>query len=243
MTNPFSLQGKTVLVTGASSGIGQQTAISVSQAGANVIVTARDHARLSETFNQLQKGDHQLLLADLTQADSLKQLVGNLPQLDGIVHSAGITGHLPAKFITQNDLEQYFSINYSASVLLMSQILKQKKLNPASSLVFLSSVASKYPYFGGALYSSSKAAIEAYSRALSVELAAKKIRSNCVSPSFVKTPMIESVESISGNSLENFEKMMPLGFGEPNDVANAIIYLLSDASKWTTGTNLVLGGG
>jgi len=242
--NPFQLHGKTILVTGASSGIGKEAAIAISIAGGVVVITGRDQERLNETHSQLNGTGHLSFVADLTVINELTNLADHLPELDGIVFSAGITGHLPVKFIAEDDISSFFNINYKAPVLLTGRLLKMKKLKNKASVVFLSSITTKYPYFGGGLYGSSKAAIEAYSRVLALELAPKGIRSNCISPSFVKTPMIDGVaETISNEVMTKFEKMMPLGLGEPMDVANAIIYLLSDASKWVTGSNLVLGGG
>ena len=244
MESPFQLKGKTILVTGASSGIGKEAAISISKAGGIVVITGRNPERLQDTFSKLEGNGHISLIADLTVANELKSLADQLPELDGLVYSAGITGHLPAKFIQEDDISVFFDTNYKAPVLLSGRILKNKKLKNKASIIFLSSIATKYPYYGGALYASTKAALEVYSKALAIELASKGIRSNCISPSFVKTPMVEgAAETISKEVMEKFEKMMPLGFGEPSDVANAILYLLSDASKWVTGSNLVLGGG
>ncbi len=244
MPGPFSLEGKTLLITGASSGIGRQAAIELSAAGARLVITGRDETRLRETLSALSGEGHTSFVADLLNFDSFGNLAETLPLLNGILHSAGITGHLPAKFIGAADIDQVMRINYMAPVLLTSALLRKKKIAGNGSVVFLSSITTKYPYFGGALYGSSKAAIEAYSRVLSVELAPKGIRSNCISPSFVRTPMVnEAGKTISTEVLEKFEKMMPLGFGEAADVANAILYLMSDASRWVTGSNLVLGGG
>lgn len=243
LSEAFSLTGKKILVTGASSGIGKETAILISKAGATVFISGRDHARLDETFSLLERIGHQVFTSDLTDMEAIAELTDKLPALDGIVHSAGITGHVPAKFIQKEDIDSYFSINYQVPVLLTAQLLKKKKIQPGASIVFLSSVATKYPYFGGALYSGTKAALEAYSRVLSVELAPKGIRSNCVSPSFVRTAMVEKAgETISNEVLEKFERIMPLGFGTPDDVAKAILYLLSDAAKWVTGSVLQQGG-
>jgi len=244
MNSPFDLQGKTILVTGSSSGIGRESAIAAGNAGARLIITGRNPDALHETLDKLPGRDHISIVADLMLQDELSRLVDQCPELDGIVHSAGITGHLPAKFINSEEISRYFGINYQAPVLLTAGLLRKKKVRSGASIIFLSSIATKYPYFGGALYGSTKAALEAYSRVLSIELAPRKIRSNCVSPSFVRTAMVEgAAQTISDDVLEKFEKMMPLGFGEPADVASAVIYLLSDASRWVTGTNLVLGGG
>ncbi len=244
MLNSFSLEGKTVLVTGATSGIGKQTAIDLSAAGAKLIITGRDETRLTETRAALQGKGHTHFIADLLDFDTFGSLAEGLPSLDGIVHSAGVTGHLPVKFISQADISGIMQINYMAPLLLTAALLKKKKINAKASIIFMSSVTTKYPYYGGALYGSSKAAIEAYSRVLALELAGKGIRSNCISPSFVRTPMVDDAgKTISNEVLEKFEKMMPLGFGEPSDVSQAILYLLSDASKWVTGSNMMLGGG
>lgn len=244
MNGPFLLDDKTILVTGASSGIGKETAIRISQLGGRLIITGRNSSNLRHTFEQLEENDHIYIEADLSIESDLPKFAEQLPELDGVVFSAGITGHLPVKFISKEEIDRYFSINFNSIVLLTALLIKKKKLKNRSSLVFLSSTATRFPYFGGALYSSSKAALEAYSKVLAVELAPKGIRSNCISPSFVKTPMVTgAAETISNEVLEKFEKMMPLGFGEPADVANAILFMLSEASGWITGTNLVLGGG
>jgi len=244
MPESFSLKGKTILVTGATSGIGKQAAIDLSAEGAALVITGRNEERLKETLQLLNGEGHTHFIADLLDFDSFITIADKLPLLNGIVHSAGITSHLPAKFISANDISEVMRLNYMAPVLLTSALLRKKKVANNASLVFLSSITTKYPYYGGALYGSSKAALEAYSRVLSIELAAKGIRSNCISPSFVKTPMVDDAgKTISNEVLEKFEKMMPLGFGEPSDVSNAILYLLSDASKWVTGSNMVLGGG
>jgi NAD(P)-dependent dehydrogenase (short-subunit alcohol dehydrogenase family) len=244
MPEQFSLKGKTILITGATSGIGKQAAIDLSTAGAKLVITGRSKERLNETMLSLSGEGHIQFTADLLDFDSFGSIVENLPVLNGVVHSAGVTGHLPAKFIGANDISEIMRINYMAPVLLTSALLRKKKVAASASIVFLSSITTKYPYYGGALYGSSKAAIEAYSRVLSIELAAKGIRSNCISPSFVRTPMVDDAgKTISNEVLEKFEKMMPLGFGESGDVSNAILYLLSDASRWVTGSNMVLGGG
>ena len=249
MNMNFNLSEKKILITGASSGIGKQTAIAISEYGGNVFITARNQKRLNETFKQLKGNNHQSFTADLTDEKQIHNLIENLPELNGVVYCAGITCHIPAKFIRSQDISNIFKINYEAPVLITSNLLKKKKLSTLggknnSSIVFLSSIATKYPYFGGALYGSTKSAIEAYSKVLGLELAPKGIRSNCISPTFVKTPMVDDTEkTISKEILQKIEKMHPLGFGEPSDVANAIVFFLSDASRWITGANLILGGG
>lgn len=240
----FFLTGKNILITGGSSGIGAATALAAAEAGAVVYVNARNAERAEKVLSTLPGEGHQLLLGDLTDDEQRNNLVDELPKLHGVVHSAGLTAHMPARFIRKKNLDQLFQVNYEAVVLLTARILAKKKIEKGGSFVFLSSIATKYPYFGGAIYSGTKAAIEAYSKTLATELAPKRIRSNCLKPSFVKGPMVEEAgKTISDDVLKNFEKMMPLGFGEPEDVANTAVFFLSDASKWITGTELILGGG
>ena len=240
----FSLTGKTILVTGASSGIGRQTAILISRNGGKLVITGRDSGRLEETFNSLGDGPHQMKVADLTIENELDELVNMLPSLNGIVHSAGIVGPLPVKFITQADIDRMFSINYNVPVNLTGKILRRKKLIDHSSLLFISTIATRNPYFGGALYSGSKAALEAYSKTLALELMPKGIRSNCLQAGLVDTPMILNPleKNMQEEALERYLKRYPLGIGTPEDVAATILFFLSDASKWITGTNLILGG-
>ena len=231
MNMNFNLSEKKILITGASSGIGKQAAITISEYGGNVFITAREQKRLDETFKQLKGNNHQSFTADLTDEKQIHNLIENLPELNGVVYCAGITGHIPAKFISSQDISNIFKINYEAPVLITSNLLKKKRLSARggsafggknnSSIVFLSSIATKYPYFGGALYGSTKSAIETYSKVLALELAPKGIRSNCISPTFVKTPMVDDTEkTISKETLQKIEKMHPLGFGEPSDVVS-----------------------
>jgi NAD(P)-dependent dehydrogenase (short-subunit alcohol dehydrogenase family) len=171
-------------------------------------------------------------------------LIADLPPLNGIVHCAGIVGPLPSKFITQKEIDKMFSINYNVPVNLTSKILRKKKLLDNASVVFMSTIATKNPYFGGALYSSSKAALEAYSKTLALELISRGIRSNCLLAGLVDTPMIvsPSEKGMQEEALERYLQKYPLGIGAPKDVAATILFFLSDASKWITGTNLILGG-
>jgi NAD(P)-dependent dehydrogenase (short-subunit alcohol dehydrogenase family) len=243
--NPFDLTGKTILVTGASSGIGQQTAISVSQQGGRVILTGRSPEKLAVTFGKLERSDHQTIVADLTIPEQTENLVNSLPELNGVVYSTGISDLVPCQFISPDDIRRNFSIGFDASVLLTSLLLRKKKLiRDNCSLVFISSLATRYPFYGGALYISAKAALETYARVLALELVKKGIRVNCISPAFVKGPMLEETQGkISKEAMDNFLSRQPLGPGDPEDVANAVIFLLSDGSKWISGSNLPLGGG
>lgn len=241
----FDLTGKRILVTGASSGLGRQCAITISQYGATAWITGRNEERLMDTYHQLSGTGHQLILADLTAEKERQSLVEQLPVLNGIVYSTGISDLSPARFIKQEDISRTFDISFSASVLLTSQLLARKKLqNNACSLVFISSISTRYPFVGGAMYISAKAALETYARVLALELAPKGIRSNSINPAFVKTPMLkDTAENYSKEAVEKIEERQPLGLGEPEDVANTVVFFLSDASRWITATSLILGGG
>lgn len=242
--NPFSLEGKIILVTGASSGLGRQTAISASQMGARLVITGRNKERLQETFDNLVGEGHLQILADLTDQKDIDSLVSQLPELNGVVYSTGISDLAPARFITSATIEKTFSISFNASVLLTAGLLGKKRIAKKASLVFISSISTRYPFVGGAMYISAKAAIEAYVRVLALELSSKGIRVNCVAPAFVKSPMLDqTAANYSMEAVNMIEARQILGLGEPEDVANSIIYYLSDAAKWVSATNLILGGG
>lgn len=244
LNNNFDIKNKSFLVTGASSGIGRQIAIDLSNNGAFLIITGRNENRLKETLDNLKGENHKMIVCDFADIQSITNLVAELPKLNGIVHAAGITNHLPARFISETDISQVFQVNFNGPVLLTGQIIRKKLLDDQASIVFLSSMAPKYAYFGGSIYASSKAAIETYARTLAVELASKKIRVNCIQPSFVKTPLIENMDTtLSNEFVEQSKKLMLLGFIDIEDIAQTVIFLLSDASKWITGANIPIGGG
>jgi len=242
--NPFSLKNKTILVTGASSGIGEQTAISIAKNGAKVILSARNKTKLEETKSKLAGEGHQVIATDLTNENEVDELVQKIDNIDGIVQSSGVVRPFPIKFIGKKQVGEMFGINYQAPVLLISKLFKAKKINDASSLVFMSSISSHFPHKGGALYSGSKAAINSFSKTIALEYAHKKIRSNVISAAMVKTPLFDEAEkAVTKEMMDKHGEHYPLGFGEPEDIANAIIFLLSDASKWITGTEIVMDGG
>ncbi len=249
MSETGSLTGKTILITGASSGIGRETAIQAAAAGASLVITGRDKSRLEETLASLSRHPspvtrHETFVADLTRETELDALVQAAPVLNGIVHCAGIVGPLPVKFVTQADIDRMFAINYHVPVNLTGKLLRKKKIADGGSLVFMSTIAVRNPYFGGALYSGSKAALEAYSKTIALEQAGRGIRSNCIRAGLVATPMIEnpSEEKMQEEALDRYLKRYPMGIGQPADVAMTIVYFLSDASKWVSGTTLVMGG-
>lgn len=241
---PFQLNNKTILITGASSGIGKQAAISMSEMGANVVITGRDKQRLDETF-QLLKGENNFQFsANLLVKEELKNMVEQLPQLDGVFNCAGIVKPFPIKFISEEALNEVFGINYNAQVLLIAQLTRQKKINKNASIVFSSSIAAAHPYKGGALYSSSKAALETFSKVIGLEFSNLGIRSNCIASAMVKTPMFDTAEHQGTKErMDEHIKKYPLGVGFPSDVTNAAVFLLSDASRWMTGQTITLDGG
>lgn len=241
-----SLKDKNILITGASSGIGKATAILFSELGANVIITARNEGKLDETYKALNHSIHHLKInADLTQVNDIKSLVKLLPAIDGIVHCCGKVMPVPVKFIKESQLQDVFSVNYFSAVNLISELLMQKKINNNSSIAFISSVSTLHAYFGGAPYISSKAALEGYAKTLALELAPKKIRVNVLQPALVRTAIFDSTinAAIDTEKMNELVNSYPLGIGEPIDVANALAFFMSDASKWITGSSLKMDGG
>ena len=244
--NPYSLEGKTILVTGASSGIGQITAIECSRLGAKLVITGRNEERLSKTLGLLMGEGHSMIVADLDDDDAIVRLASDIPKLDGISCNAGIgVGIKPITFYKKSDLEQIFQTNTFSVALLIKELLKKKKLNRPSSLVLTSSIEGNYvTSIGNGMYGMTKAALSSYARTVALELAPKGARCNVVTPGMVKTPLIEPTGELTQEQLEADEARYPLGrYGEPKDVAWAIIYLLSDASCWITGTTLKVDGG
>lgn len=244
--NPFSLEGKTILVTGASSGIGRSIAVECSKMGANVIVTGRNEERLNDTFGMLTvingSQQHQSVIADLNDESSVMSLINSIGGIDGLVNNAGVNRVKPVSFIKDEDLEYVFNTNTFASVRLSKQLIKKKKLNNNASIVFTSSVSAFFNAPGRALYASSKAAITSFMRSFAVELAEKGIRANAVHPGMIETKMI--YENLTEEEIQNDLATYPLKrYGKPEEVAWSVIYLLSDASAWVTGSSLLIDGG
>jgi NAD(P)-dependent dehydrogenase (short-subunit alcohol dehydrogenase family) len=241
--NPFSLEDKRILVTGASSGIGKAIAIECSKMGASLVISGRNAERLGIVFSELEDHNNIMVPADLTKTDEVDNLIKTIPVLDGLVNNAGINKRRLCRDIMEDELNRIIYSNFSSHVLLTKKVLKTSKLNRGSSIVFISSRAVNRPTIGNAMYSASKGAINSYANVLALELAPQRIRVNCLQPGMVWTPMLEH-GSLSKEQYEEDEKRYPLGrYGTPVDVAYAAIYLLSDASAWMTGSAITIDGG
>ena len=241
MKNPFSLEGKTILITGASSGIGQAIAIECSKSGAQLIITGRKEERLMETCHQLIGDTHRMIRSDLSDSTGLDLLLTDLPCLDGVVHCAGINKRLPLKFMKEEKLEELMRINFYAPALLSQQLYKRKLLKDDSSVVFISSVAASFASLGNIMYMASKGAINSYMKGIAFELASSGIRANAIEPGMIKTNL---TTALSDEELAIDMDRYPLGrYGKPEEVAYAAIYLLSDATLWMTGSTLKIDGG
>lgn len=244
MYNPFSLAKKTILITGASSGIGKSVALECSKMGAKVIITGRNSERLNQTFTALTGLDHSQFVADLSFDDEIQQLVEFVPQLDGIVHVAGVVKPKPFQFINRAELDEIMDVNFYAPVLLSNHIIRKKKMNKPASVVFISSISGVLGSFiGGTTYSASKGALNGIVKGMALDLAQKQIRVNTVIPGMINTGIFDG-SAITAEDLNEDTKRYPLGrYGKPEEVAYAAVYLLSEASAWTTGSNILIDGG
>jgi NAD(P)-dependent dehydrogenase (short-subunit alcohol dehydrogenase family) len=241
---PFHLSGKTILVTGASSGIGKQMVASLKMMGANVILSARNKERLSETAKENSFPETSIITADLTVSSERENLAKQIPQIDGLVQCAGTVHPFPVKFLDEAKMDQTMNVNFQSPVLLISALLKARKINSGASLVFLSSISADRPQKGATMYGASKAALEAFVKVLAQELSTQNIRANCIAPAMVKTPMFEKTEEmLTKEYMDAHVAKYLLGVGYPEDVANAAVFLLSPASRWITGISLTLDGG
>jgi NAD(P)-dependent dehydrogenase (short-subunit alcohol dehydrogenase family) len=245
MYNPFSLENKTVLITGASSGIGRATAVECSKMGAKCVITGRNPERLNETFASLEGDGHIQIIADLTDEKDIENLVENLPVLDGFVSNAGIVNTVPIGFYRESEIENVFKTNTFSMMMLTKYLVKKKKLNKPSSIVYTASIGNVFSAgIANGIYGASKCAIDGFMRTAALELAPKKIRCNSVNPSMVITPIMTDNERITKEQFESDMQKYPLKrYAEPQEIAWAIIYLLSDASTFVTGTALKIDGG
>ena len=242
--NPFTLAGKTILVTGASSGIGRAIALVCSQMGAKLVITGRNEVRLTETFTMLAGDVHTQICADLTITAELEKLIESLPKLDGLVNNAGVAKPLVLQFVEQEDVNEIMHVNALVPIHLTRLVIQNKKLNKGASLVFMSSInGNNCAYIGSSIYAASKSAITGFMKSVALELAPRGIRANCINPGMIETDLLKS-GSIGEEELEKDRLKYPLKrYGKPEEVANAAVFLLSDATQWITGSSLLIDGG
>lgn len=240
--NPFSLEGKTILVTGASSGIGRATAIECSKLGARLVITGRNEERLAETFAQLEGEGHMQIVADLCKHKDIDMLVAETLTLNGLVNNAGQNSLVTVNYIEQADLDKVYQTNVFAPILLTKGLLKKRKIAKGGSIVFSSSISATLSTPANSLYASSKAAIDSFMRSCAIELGSRGIRANAVLPGTIETTL--GIGAIPEELIAKDKELYTLKrYGKPEEVAYGIIYLLSDASAWVTGTSLVIDGG
>lgn len=242
--DPFSLEGKKILVTGASSGIGRSTAVECSKSGATLLLSGRNIDRLEKTLGFLEGSGHSIFPADLSDLSNIDRLSDYSPWLDGCVLNAGINKSIPVQFINQADLNLMFGINTFSPILLLQSLVKKKKLNKGASVVFTSSIAGILrSSMANSVYSASKGAINGFMKNAALELAAKKIRVNSVNPAMIETGLLGKGAISEEQYIEDMKRYPLQRYGRPEEVAYAIIYLLSEASSWVTGSTLVIDGG
>jgi NAD(P)-dependent dehydrogenase (short-subunit alcohol dehydrogenase family) len=241
--SPFSLAGKRLLITGASSGIGRAVAMMAAELGANLVVVARREDRLEALVREAGGGEHRAIPADLTDPEARARIVEEVGTLDGVVYSAGILKVAPMAFLTERVLREVQAVNYESPLLLTQLLLKKRRLAEGASLVFVSSVAARRGALGHAVYAGTKGALEAAVQCLALE-GAPRWRANCVAPGMVETDMAaEAAARLGVEALEKHRSDYPLGFGRPEDVAAATCFLLSGAARWITGTVMTVDGG
>ena len=252
MYNPFSLEGKRILVTGASSGIGKAIAIECAKMGASVVLNGRNEARLQETLRTIEDlrleiedftSEHLVIPADLTDREQMQAMVEQMPELDGVVLNAGIGHTKMIAFLTEKDMEEVFPIDVYAPILLLKSIIKKKRIKRGASVVFMSSAATQRADVGNALYGAAKAAIASFSKTCAIELADKKIRVNSIHPGMVETPLKDNMPFSQEDFEADKQRYLLKRYGQPEEVAYGAIYLLSDASAWVTASQLIIDGG
>ena len=243
MYNPYSLEGKTILITGAASGIGKETAIESSKMGAKIVAVDLNADGLNALVPQLDGEGHLTFDGNLCNDEFLKLLAENAPVLNGVFLCAGVSDTTLVKFLTEDKIDRVFNINVKAPVMMLKYLLKKKKVADGGSLVWMSSYGAEKVEPGLGIYAASKSAVNGFMRAYAKELIGKKIRSNSIMPMMIKTELISTLTTISKEDWKKQEAMYPLGFGAPQDVARVAMFLFSDASRWITGTQFRMGGG
>lgn len=244
MYNPFSLEGKTILVTGAASGMGKATAVTCAKMGAAIVAADYNEEGLAVVMKELEGDGHLSFVLNLADENTWSRLLNDAPVLDGIANCAGIANMNPFNFISREEMDKVFNVNFFGPVLLTKSLLKAKKLNKGGSVVFVASIdGPRVVHAGNSVYSAGKSALVGMARNMAIDLASKKIRVNCILPGTTDTPLIRT-SNVTEESLAEVAKTFPLKrFGTPDDMANGIVYLLSDASSFVTGTELVIDGG
>ena len=233
----YDFKGKRILVTGASGGIGIAVIQKLLDSGA--IVYSNSRREIS-----IQSKNHFHYKEDLSVEEIIETWVKEIEPIDGVVYSAGILDSIPIRFAKKEKMMKIWDINYFSAVNLCSNLIKKRKLNKGAAFVFISSISAKHPYIGGSMYTGSKSALETFSKVLALELKDKFIRSNCIAPAMVKTEMYEKgIEKGSKEFMEEHISKYPFGAGEPEDLAQATCFLLSDASRWINGITLTMDGG
>lgn len=246
MKSSFTFSGKNILVTGATSGLGLDLATRLSELKACIFITGRNKDKLislKELFSRENPNFKANIPADLTSMSDIQYLADCVEILDGLVLNAGVIDYTPAKMINFDKIRQIFQVNFEANVLLIQGLLKRKKISKGASVVFISSIAPLVSVKGTSLYAASKAALNSYAKVLALELAGQKIRVNVISPGIIETDLIRRENVATSDQFIEQERQYPFGFGKPEDVSNAALFLLSEASKWITGTNMVIDGG
>lgn len=238
----FSLAGKHVLVTGATSGIGQSIAMECAAMGANVSIIGRNPERLEQTFAMLNGSGQSMIRADLTNEGELDNLINSLPSLNGLVHSAGISQLVPFRMARSKHFNEMFANNTIAPLLLTQKLVAAKRILPQASIVFIAAVASHAGPVASTAYSASKSALLGASRSMAEDLAKHGVRVNCIAPGYVQTPMLDSLNK-GGAMLSERSHWAPLGIGMPKDIACATVFHLSDASRSINRTYFMVDGG
>lgn len=243
--NPFSLEGKTILITGAAGGIGRATAIECAKLGATLILTDINEEGLKATLDLLEHSEqHRYIPANLTVDEELDRLVGEIDKLDGFVSNAGVTKPAPVKFVNRADLERIMQINAMAPMYLTQRLLRKKKFSKNSSIVFTVSIGGVYTTaFGNAMYGSSKGALQVFMKNVALESAVNGIRCNSVNPGMINTGLLKPGTYSEEDRNKDMQTYPMKRYGEPREVALGIVYLLSDASSFVTGHSLIIDGG